>query len=67
MLSAVNGSQVISPTQQSDLSTAITTVKNNFATEVDELSKSWSSRAQGEDTVREKEASTASSNFAGLS
>lgn len=67
MLSAVNGSQVFSPTQQSELSTAITTVKNNFATEVDELSKSWSSRAQGEDTVREKEASTASSNFAGLS
>lgn len=67
MLSAVNGSQVFSPTQQQDLVTSITTVKNNFANEVEDLSKSWSSRAQGEDTVREKEASTASSNFAGLS
>lgn len=66
MLSAVNSSEVFSPTQQSELASAITRVKNSFASEVDELSQSWSSRAQGEDTVREKETSTASGNFAGL-
>lgn len=66
MLSAVNNSEVFSPTQQADLVEGITAVKNNFGKEVEDLNESWTIRSKGEDQVREEESSTASSNFRNL-
>lgn len=63
MLSAVNGSPVFSDTQQDNLKGAIKSAQSKFDADYQELLSSWSTRAQNEDSVRSKEASTASSNF----
>ena len=66
MLSAVNSSPIFSDTQQNDLVDKIVDKKNEFEADYIELLNSWNTRTQNEDSVRSKEASTASSNISNI-